>query len=218
MQNVAPLSWAQLATVAVAVCAIPPTAPAQPAAPDSVVYVLSPSSRFEVTTGKGGLLGFAGHTHVIRARAFSGRVVFYPHNPAASRVEIVVPTDSLEVLTPPDTAEIRKVTEAMRTEVLDVQRYPEIRFVSKTLTAADGGFVIVGDLTMAGRTREVRAEVKVNIHPDSLRATTTFAVNQTDFGIRPFRGGPGGSVRVADRVSVRDRCGGGALADRPAGR
>lgn len=197
---VAPLRWAHRATVVVAMCVVPCTAPAQRAAPDSVVYVLSSSSRFEVTTDKSGLLGFAGHTHVIRARAFSGWVVFYPHNPAASRVEIVVATDSLEVLTPPDTAEIRKVTEAMRTEVLDVKRYPEIRFVSKTLTAADGGFVIVGDLTMAGRTREVRVEVKISIRPDSLRATTTFAVKQTDFGIRPFRGGPGGSVRVADRV------------------
>ena len=200
MKNVAPRRCAHLATMAVALCVIPSTSPAQPATPDSVVYVLSPSSRFEVQTGKGGVLGFAGHTHLIRARAFSGRIVFYPSKPAASRVAIVVPTDSLEVLTPPDTEEIRKVTEAMRTEVLDVKRYPEIRFVSKTLTAADGGFVIVGELTMAGRTREVRADVKVNIRPDRLRATTSFAVNQTDFGIRPFRGGPGGTVRVADRI------------------
>jgi hypothetical protein len=26
-------------------------------------------------------------------------------------------------------------------------------------------------------------------------------VNQTDFGIQPYRGGPGGSVRVADKVT-----------------
>jgi len=26
-------------------------------------------------------------------------------------------------------------------------------------------------------------------------------VKQTDFGIRPYRGGPGGTVRVADKVT-----------------
>ena len=83
---------------------------------DSVEYRLAPSSRLEVKTGKAGLFGFAGHTHVIRARAFSGNVVYYPHAAARSHLQITIQTDSLEVLTPPDTAEIRKVTEAMRTE------------------------------------------------------------------------------------------------------
>ena len=36
---------------------------------DSVVYVVTPASRFEVKTGKAGLLGFAGHGHLVRARA-----------------------------------------------------------------------------------------------------------------------------------------------------
>jgi hypothetical protein len=36
---------------------------------------------------------------------------------------------------------------------------------------------------------------------DTLRATGTFSAKQTDFGIKPFRGGPGGTVKVADRVT-----------------
>src|SRR6266511_94589 len=99
---------------------------------DSSVYVLSPASRFEVRTGKAGLFGFAGHEHLIRARVFSGSIVYYPGNPASSRVEILVPADSLAVLSPPDTAEIRKVTQAMRTEVLHADQYPEIRFTCST--------------------------------------------------------------------------------------
>src|SRR5438093_1530763 len=108
-------------------CATSP-APAvgQAAAGDSVVYRLSPVSRLDVKTGKAGLFGFAGHEHLIRARGFSGRVVYFPGAPALSRIEITVRTDSLEVLTPPDTEEIRKVTEAMRTDILKVDQYPEI--------------------------------------------------------------------------------------------
>src|SRR5207247_9903081 len=92
----------------------------------SVVYVLSAASRFEVKTGKAGPLGFAGHTHVVRARGFAGRVVYYANAPSQSRLEVVVPADSLAVLTPPDTEEIRKVTQTMRTDVLHVDDYPVI--------------------------------------------------------------------------------------------
>ena len=93
------------------------------APPDFIVYNVSPGSRLVVRTGKSGILGFAGHTHVIRARALSGQLVYRPGT-AASSLKVSVPTDSLEVLTPPDTAEIRKVTEAMRAEVLHVDKYP----------------------------------------------------------------------------------------------
>jgi len=89
---------------------VPTTVAAQTAARDSVLYDLAPNSRLEVRTGKAGLLGFAGHEHAIRARSFSGRIVFYPDQITASHVTVSVPTESLEVLTPPDTAEIRKVT------------------------------------------------------------------------------------------------------------
>ena len=169
---------------------------------DSVVYRLSPASRFEVKTGTAGLFGFAGHEHLIRARAFSGRVVYYPYAPLSSHLEIRIAADSLEVLMPPDTAEIRKVTQAMRNEVLHVERNREVTFVSRTLAAAEGGFRVTGTLTLAGQSREVPADVRVAIGRDTLRATATFAVKQTDFGIRPYRGGPGGTVRVADRVSI----------------
>ena len=169
---------------------------------DSVVYVLSQASRLEVKTGKSGLLGFAGHSHRVRARAFSGRIVFYPSAPADSRVEVSVPTDSLEVLTPPDTAEIRKVTEAMRAEVLHVDQYPLITFVSTEVTPTAEGFRVEGQLTMAGQTRDVDADLAVAVGPDTLRANGSFSLKQTDFGIKPYRGGPANTVRVADRVTL----------------
>ena len=168
---------------------------------DSVVYRLAPSSRLEVKTGKSGLFGFAGHSHVIRARAFSGNVVYYPHAAARSHLQITVQTDSLEVLTPPDTAEIRKVTEAMRTETLRIDQYHEIRLVSKEVSPTAHGFHILGALTLVGQTRDVPIDVSVEPGVDTLRAQATFAIKQTDFGIKPFSGGPAGTVKVADRVT-----------------
>ena len=179
------------------------TRAAQSQTADSVVFRLAPppASRLDVRTGKAGLLGFAGHEHLIRARAFSGRVVYYPRTPLASHVEIRIAAESLEVLTPPDTAEVRKVTEAMRTEVLHVAQHPEITFAARTVAATAGRLRMIGALTMEGRTRDVPVDVDVSIGPDTLTASATFTVKQSDFGIRPYRGGPGGTVRVADRVS-----------------
>jgi polyisoprenoid-binding protein YceI len=169
---------------------------------EPLLYRLAATSRFEVKLGKAGLLGFAGHEHVIRARAFSGRVEYDPAAPADSRVEVVVPTDSLEVLTPPDTEEIRKVTATMRTQVLDVAHYPEIRLTSRSIVVDGERLHIVVALTIKGVTREIPVDVRIarTATGDTLRATTTFSIKQTDFGIRPYRGGPGGTVRVADKV------------------
>jgi len=174
---------------------------AQGGEPDSVVYVLSTASRFEVKTGKAGLFGFAGHAHVVRARGFAGRVVYHPNAPSESRVEIVVPADSLDVLAPPDTAEIRKVTQAMRTDVLHVDEYPVISFVSTGVTPTVDGFQVQGRLTLAGQTRDVSCNLRADVGTDTLRATGGFSLKQTDYGIRPYRGGPAGTVRVADRVT-----------------
>lgn len=168
---------------------------------DSVVYRLAPASRLQVKTGKAGLFGFAGHSHLIQARAFRGTIVYRPHAPASSHLEIMVQADSLQVLTPPDTAEIRKVTAAMRTEVLHVAQYPQIRLVSRRVTPTHGGFEIQAALTLVGRTRELPITVTVQPGIDTLKARTRFSVKQTDFGIKPYSGGPAGTVKVADRVT-----------------
>ena len=179
------------------------TAPtwAQGGQPDSVVYLLSPASRFEVKTGKAGLFGFAGHSHVVRAAGFTGRIVYYPNAAPESRVEIVIPADSLAVVGSSDTADVRKITQAMRTDVLRVDEYPGISFVSTSVTPSDEGFHLQGRLTLAGQTRDVSCDIRAEIGTDTLRATGSFSVKQTDFGIRPYRGGPAGTVRVADRVT-----------------
>ncbi len=172
---------------------------------DSVVYRLIPGSRLQVKTGKAGLFGFAGHTHVIRANQFQGEVVYYPQKPSRSHLSITVLTNSLEVLTPPDPAEIRKVTEAMRTQTLRTAEFHEIRLVSRQVVPTPDGFHIVAAMTLVGQTRELPIDVTARIGVDTLEAASTFAIKQTDFGIKPFSGGPGGTVKVADKVTFNIR-------------
>ena len=118
-----------------------------------------------------------------------------------SSLRLKVPTDKLQVLTPPDTAEIRKVTDAMRTEVLHVDKYPEMTFAADSLNARSGKMEMQLVVTMEGVTRKMPVTADVTIGSDSIRASGTFVAKQTDFGIKPFSGGPGGTVKVADRVT-----------------
>jgi polyisoprenoid-binding protein YceI len=164
------------------------------------VYRIDPASRLVVKTGKAGLFGFAGHTHVIRARAVSGVLVYQPGAPT-SYLRVKVPTDSLEVLTPPDTAEIREVTEAMREDVLHVDKHPEMTFAADSLQARSGKMELQLAVTMNGVTRKVPVTADVIIGSDSIRATGNFTAKQTDFGIKPYSGGPAGTVKVADRLT-----------------
>lgn len=170
---------------------------------DARAYHLTPDSRLEVETGKAGLLGFAGHSHVIRATRFSGTVHYAAHDPAATTIAITILAEGLEVLTPPDTAEIRKVTASMRDEVLHVAQYPEITFTSTRVTPAGAGYQVTAAFTLHGTTREITVPVTVAFQGDTLVARGRFSVKQTDYGIRPFRGGPGGTVRVADEVKFQ---------------
>jgi hypothetical protein len=105
------------------------------------------------------------------------------------------------VLTPPDTAEIRKVTEAMRTEVLHVDKHPEMTFAADSLDARSGKMAMQLAITMEGTTRKVPVTADVTLGSDTLRAKGTFTAKQTDFGIKPYSGGPAGTVKVADRVT-----------------
>ena len=176
-------------------------APERVAAQDSVVYHVVSASRFDVKTGKSGLFGFAGHSHVIRAHGVTGQAVLHQRDVSRSHVELSLLTDSLEVMTPPDTAEIRKVTASMREDVLEVAQFPKIEFASNEVAPTDSGYHLLVALTMHGVTKDVPIDVVVKTVGDTLRATGKFQVKQTDFGMKPFKGGPAGTVKVADKVS-----------------
>jgi polyisoprenoid-binding protein YceI len=83
-------------------------------------------------------------------------------------------------------------------KVLDVQRFPEIRFVSTSITAQDGGrFQVRGDLALHGTTRPV--EFPLSFAKD--RYSGSVKIKQTDFGITPVTIA-GGTVKVKDVIEL----------------
>lgn len=166
---------------------------------DSIAYVLDSSSVLAVHVGKAGLLSGLGHEHRVRARAFSGQVIYFPNHPARSRVAVTVVADSLEVVAEGDSADIPKIAETMRTRTLRVDSFPLITFVSREVIPIPGGVRVTGDLSMTGHTRPVSVDLKLQLAQDTLRASGSFSVKQTAFGIKPYRTALG-MVKVKDEV------------------
>lgn len=152
-------------------------------------------STMTVHVGKAGVFAFAGDEHEISAPIASGSV-----DETKEAVELRVNAGELRVLDPGLSAEKRAQVQAkmLGPEVLDAERYREIRFQA-TAVEPDGRetWLVRGELTLHGQTRAITMRVKRA--QGVYRGTAT--LKQTDFGTTPVRAG-GGTVKVKDEVRI----------------
>jgi polyisoprenoid-binding protein YceI len=175
------------------------------ASADSRQYSLDPkASQILVHVGKSGLFRFAGHEQDVLVGNFRGKVNVDPEQIGRSSVDITVDAASLRVT---GRGESAKDVEAkmLGPKCLDVARFPSIRFVSKTVTAGHGtagvrDISIRGDLTLHGVTREITLPVRLELAPDSMRATGATTLLQKDFGINPIS--IAGVVKVKNELAL----------------
>ena len=193
---------ARVILAAVAVLA-PIVAAAQPA--DYVVDASRSSVRIHV--GKSGAFSFAGHRHQVEAPV-SGTVRADPAALETSAVELRFASAGLRVRPEGEPAgDAPKVQEVMQGEkVLEVGRFPEIRFVSKAVRGqAVGGsaydLTLVGDLTLRDVTRELTVPVRVALEGGALNATGRALLRHDQFGLKPVSAA-GGTVKVANELRV----------------
>ena len=86
-------------------------------------------------------------------------------------------------------------------DVLDARRHPSIRFAGKIARAtASGGHVVEGALTLRGVTRPLTLTTERSGDVE----TGEVALEQTDFGIKPFRAMLG-ALRVRSRIVIKVR-------------
>jgi polyisoprenoid-binding protein YceI len=89
-----------------------------------------------------------------RFNHFSGHFSYDEDDPASSRIEVVVQTASI------DTNHAERDRHLRGGKFLDVERYPEARFVGTSYTTqADGRALLSGNLTLRGITRPIRISI-----------------------------------------------------------
>jgi polyisoprenoid-binding protein YceI len=180
-----------------------------PAFAETQTFHIDPTaSTARIHVGKTGLASFAGHDHEVLAPSLGGVIAADLDDLARSSVQIIVDAKSLRVLSqgePPE--DVPKIQSAMQgPEVLDVSRFPTIRFRSREVAArqiSPGVYNInlTGELAMHGKVKVVTLPLKLEAKPDLLKATGEAVIKQTDFGISPVSAG-GGLVKVADEVRL----------------
>ncbi len=152
-------------------------------------------STMTVRVLRSGLFSVFAHNHEIRAPLAAGTV-----DEGAAKVEVSLRSAGLRVMdadiSDKDRAEIQ--TTMLGPKVLDIARFPEIRFVSREAERlGPQRWRVKGDLTLHGVTHPV--EVQVAREANRYRGQST--VRQHDFGMVPVKVA-GGTVSVKDEVRI----------------
>jgi polyisoprenoid-binding protein YceI len=168
-------------------------------------YVLDAGrSLFTVRASATGLLAAFGHNPTVAVRKITGEASFRPESPEQSSLRFEVDADSLAVTGNVNDKDRREMERAMREEVLETARYPQILFESSSVQAAklaDAMYrmSISGSLTLHGTSCDVKIPCNVTVGEDSLRANGEFAIRQTDYGIR-LVSVAGGTLKLKDEL------------------
>ena len=171
-------------------------------------YAIGPATgALTLHTGRSGFGAMAGHDLVIEVTRWAGTVSIDAERIEASTVEVVVDAASLEVregkggaapLLAINKSEIAKTIN----KLLNTKKYPEVRFRSTAVAPTADGFIVQGDLTIAGATRAAELIIMIGIIAGRPRGTVTTTVVQSSFGIKPYSAMLG-ALRVRDAVEVR---------------
>jgi len=152
-------------------------------------------SAITIRVFKSGLFSGFAHNHVVVAPIAQATA-----DPARMVANITVVTKEMKVTDPgvseKDRNEIQ--TTMLGPTVLDVAKFPEIRFKSSRIEQTSAQhYRVMGTLDLHGASKEIVLEVTGG--PEHYHGATK--LKQTDFGIKPISMG-GGSIKVKDELEL----------------
>ena len=168
-------------------------------------YVVNAAkSRFQAKAVASGMLSAFGHNPTVAIRGFTGEASFSQEAPQESSLRITIDAGSLEILGDVSEKDRQEMDRMMKADVLETDRYPEIRFegAGKVATRlAEGMYRITldGRLTLHGVERAVEVPCNVTVGEESLRANGEFSIRQTDFQIK-LVSVAGGTLKLKDEL------------------
>ena len=134
---------------------------------------------------------------------FTGVIELGEANPAASKVSVSIDATSINTHEPKRDAHLRSA------DFFDVEKYPELTFVStKVEKVGDAEYRVTGDLTIHGVTKEVVLDAEslgVNKDPwgnDRIGFAATTSINRKDFGLSWNQALETGGVLVGEKIEI----------------
>jgi len=169
-------------------------------------YLIDPRrSTFTVQAFSTGLLSAFGHSPKIAVRDIQGDVQFVSTGASLQdvKLQVVIQADTMGVIDDISDKDQREINRQTHDEVLEVNRFPEIRYdcsnVTVTGTSNQYWAILNGELTLHGETHRQVITARVVLNGDVLRASGEFEVRQSDFGISVVKVA-GGAIKLKDEV------------------
>lgn len=160
-------------------------------------------SRFTVRAFSSGLLSALGHNPTIAIRDFDGELRLPSDTLDAAHLQLSVNAASLAVQDQINERDRREMERAMRENVLEISRFPKIVYecanISGGYPRSNSSVVLDGNLTLRDVTRSLKITARVNVFGDMLRASGEFAIQQSDYDIKPVTA-LGGTLRLKDEL------------------
>jgi polyisoprenoid-binding protein YceI len=132
-----------------------------------------------------------------------GTVELDPAAPESASIRASIDVASI------NTREAQRDAHLRSPDFFDVERFPEITFVSKSVRRSGGDLAVVGDLTIHGVTREVTLAVDGPTEPHQdpwgnarVGATATTKIKRSAFGMTWNSAIEAGGVLVGDDISI----------------
>lgn len=162
------------------------------------------SSRFTVRALATGFLAAMGHNPTIGIRDFSGEMMFHPGQLEAESLRLLTKTSSLTVQDDISDKDRREIERLMNQEVLETAKFPEILYRASHISVSEIGEMLYsatirGELTLHGVTQSQPIAARVTLLGSMLRASGEFAINQSDYRIKPVSVA-GGALKVKDEL------------------
>src|SRR5690348_6645020 len=131
----------------------------------------------------------------------NGQILYDDKDPSKSSVNVVIKSASI------NTDNAQRDTHLKSPDFLDVERFPEITFQSKSVEKKPDGFVAHGVLTIRGVSKNVDLPFKVNGpitvgNGSLLGAEASLTINRQDYGVAWSKTLAAGEMVVANDVKI----------------
>jgi len=162
------------------------------------------ASLFTVQAFAAGMIAVVAHSPKFAIRDFDVDMAFVPGSMQRASVHVAIRVGSLEIMDEVSKSERYEIDRVMFDEVLEKAIYPTVEYKSSRVTASKNGenvyrVNVAGDLTLHGVTRGLSLEAQVATGEDSLRAQGSFALKQSEFGLR-IASIAGGTLKLRDEL------------------
>lgn len=100
-----------------------------------------------------------------------------PDDITKAKISLTIDMEALEADDPKLTAHLKNP------DFFETKKYPEAKFVTKKIKADKENYVVSGDLTMHGKTKEISFPAKITSAKDVAGLEAEFSINRSDWGI-----------------------------------